>query len=190
MRIVEGPDMIVGLDLGGSKIAASYFYVEHGDARCIAVTEYRSKERSRPNQIFEAVEQLQCDHLWKQATYVFMEEPLVGRGVRASLQLSQMAGAIMYDIGFAGKSESFMLVPVTRWKQATVGKGNASKEQVKEWLIRQYPVYAAACGDSQDLIDATCIALYGAAVVAQSRSLALTGTDAEPDERAARSDPA
>lgn len=87
-------------------------------------------------------------------TYAFVEEPVVAgaRNLRTSLRIAQISGAVLSAIN--GE-----LVPVSTWKKAIVGKGNAKKEEVKAWLKTQ-PEYDMAFS-SQDWIDATCLRLYG-----------------------------
>ncbi len=76
------------------------------------------------------------------------------------MQLAQTAGALLSAI-----DSPCYLVPVTSWKKDVVGKGNASKEEVAKWLEEfQNPRYLACEGD-QNRIDATCIAMYGEAIV-------------------------
>lgn len=99
---------------------------------------------------------------------VFVEEPpLAGsRNVRTALQLAQVLGAILSGVGI----EAYP-VPVSSWKKGTVGSGNATKEDVSDWLSEQHPGYSASCGDDQNLIDATCIALYGQQLLYRARVL-------------------
>jgi len=95
-------------------------------------------------------------------TIVFCEEPLVAgkRNLRTALQMAQVAGAIML-------AHPTYLVPVSTWKKEVVGKGNASKDEVHEFL-KDKPGYSYAEG-SQDLIDATCIRMYGERMVAKAQ---------------------
>jgi len=102
----------------------------------------------------------------KGANYVFIEEPLVGRGVKASMQISQVAGAVMAMLGNHGIHTE--LVNVKTWKKDICGNGNASKEDVDMWLSTTHPSYAEACGDDrhrQDNVDACCIGLFGVATL-------------------------
>ncbi len=87
-------------------------------------------------------------------TVVFCEEPLVAgrRNLRTALQMAQVVGAVML-------AHPTYLVPVSTWKKEVVGKGNASKEEVHEFL-KDKPGYYYTEG-SQDLVDATCIRMYG-----------------------------
>ena len=89
---------------------------------------------------------------------VYVEKPVVGRGVAASLQVAQAAGAVMSHLA----SPSYF-VPIQTWKKALTGNGNAPKGLVKTSLLELHPRYSELCGGDQDLVDATGIALYGRA---------------------------
>ena len=52
-----------------------------------------------------------------------------------------------------------------KWKKVVVGKGNASKKFVKEYVLREYSDYAEEYFKGQDQIDAFCIALWAAKTV-------------------------
>lgn len=86
--------------------------------------------------------------------YAFVEEPVVAgaRNLRTSLRIAQISGAVLAAV--PGE-----LVPVPRWKKEVVGKGNATKEEVREWLESQ-PGYENPLS-SQDHVDATCLRFYG-----------------------------
>lgn len=90
----------------------------------------------------------------KDTTYVFVEEPVVAgaRNIRTSLQMAQVCGVVLSVL-------NGQVVPVSTWKKAVVGKGNASKEDVKEWLSNIQHRYPEA--KQQDHVDATCIRIYG-----------------------------
>ena len=99
--------------------------------------------------------------------YIVIEEPLIGRGVRASLQIALTAGAVMSAVHPIKSS----FVPVKTWKKEVIGNGNADKEAVRMWLHNADGGYALVCGDDQDRIDASCIALYGAGLLDRASSL-------------------
>lgn len=90
---------------------------------------------------------------------VFIEEPPKVRNVRTVIQLAEVVGAV------CSLAVPTYPTPVASWKKATVGKGNAEKSDVSNWLDDRYPLYSSQCGDDQNLVDATCIALYGRGLV-------------------------
>ena len=86
------------------------------------------------------------------------EPPLAGsRNLQTFLHLAQVSGVVCCAVPATP-------VPVASWKLGTVGNGAASKELVARWLYRCHPDYHRQCGGDQNLVDATCIALYGQAV--------------------------
>lgn len=96
---------------------------------------------------------------------IYCEEPVVAgaRNLRSTILVAESVGVVLC------LNAKVHLVPVSSWKKATVGKGNASKEEVSEWLRREHPGYAGYCRDarerdSQDLTDAAAIYLYGRAM--------------------------
>lgn len=105
---------------------------------------------------------------------VFCEEAVAAgaRNLRTYAQLAMAVASILTATTLY--TPKCYLVPVSKWKQGTVGSGTAGKDVVTLWLNRVYPSYAARCGASQDLVDACCIARYGLTVVADS---ALVGLD-------------
>lgn len=85
------------------------------------------------------------------------EPPLAGRrDVRTALRLAQVAGAVV-----ATSSAPTFLVEVSTWKKEVVGRGNADKAQVAEWLATNHPNWSRLCDGDQNKVDALCIALYG-----------------------------
>lgn len=118
--------------------------------------------------------QLQEVSLWVQALInlyqpeaVYVEEPLVGRSTRVSLQIAQMAGAVLAAVDGLrtgdGEYTRSYLVSNTAWKKELLGRGAGKdiKAQVRKWLDTEFPSYATKCDGDQDRYDASCIALYG-----------------------------
>lgn len=101
------------------------------------------------------------DTVGHKSAKVYIEEPVVAgaRNLRTSLQMAQLAGALMSTV-----IQPAYFVEVTSWKKKVVGSGNASKEDVALWLKEHHMDYSAACEGDQNKVDATCIALYGQAV--------------------------
>ena len=94
------------------------------------------------------------------AEYVLVEHPIVGAsGNRLTgVSLGMSAGALLVGAYLAGASAA--LVTPSEWKKGTVGRGNADKTEVAGWLcVHHYDIFES-CHDDQDLIDASCMALY------------------------------
>ena len=91
----------------------------------------------------------------------FIEEPVLAgtRNIRIMMQIAQVSGVVASSI-----ISPAYFVPVSSWKKATVGKGNAKKEDIRHWLFTKFPLYSAACertDSPQDYADAACVAIYG-----------------------------
>jgi Holliday junction resolvasome RuvABC endonuclease subunit len=56
-----------------------------------------------------------------------------------------------------------LLVEPSTWKKQVIDHGNASKDEIAEWLTRQHPVLSGLTDGNQDAVDAACIGLYGQA---------------------------
>lgn len=87
---------------------------------------------------------------------IYVEEPVLAgaRNIRSTLLVAETVGMIL-------SVSRAKLVEVSTWKKSTVGKGNASKDDVRQWLEMAYPQYAEACDGDQDLIDAAGIFVHG-----------------------------
>ena len=152
---------IAGVDCGGSKVAVSI--LEDGNLQPHVL-----KATGDRHGVLRDIGQFVELHL-NACDVVYIEEPVVGRGVRASLQVAQTTGAVMSHL-----SVSSYFVNISSWKKTVVGAGNASKGLVGTTLLKLHPRYSSLCGRDQDLIDATCIALYG---VEQQRVVAALRAD-------------
>jgi len=97
---------------------------------------------------------------------VFVETPpLAGpRNIGTFGHLNQTLGAVLAGIG--GRE-----VNVMSWKKDVVGKGNATKDEVAAWLRDKHPRFHTMAGGNQNLVDATCIALYGEQLITRADAL-------------------
>lgn len=103
---------------------------------------------------------------WMRGGQVFLEAPVLAgvRNIQSTIKVAQTTGAVMTVI------PGVQQVAVSSWKMSTVGNGNASKSQVRDWLDRTHPDLALLCDGNQDLYDATCIALHGQAMAAHRQA--------------------
>jgi Holliday junction resolvasome RuvABC endonuclease subunit len=92
---------------------------------------------------------------------VYVEAPILAgvRNIQSTIKVAAAYGAVLAAVN--STHARVVEVPVALWKVATQGKGNASKDDVAEWLHATHPDHHTECGGDQDLVDATCIALYG-----------------------------
>lgn len=100
--------------------------------------------------------------------FVFIEDPVVGRGgARATIVQAKVHGAVVAAFHRSGKCEAIKVVNNSHAKKKIVGKGNASKDDIKEWcrVYWRQAYRAAGNGVDQDLLDAAMINRYGAGVI-------------------------
>lgn len=166
-------DAIVGIDPSSRKVAAVVTYGEDTATptawtvkltsddithRCMtAFSELRKFLR------LEVVPRAMGD------TYVFIEDPVVGRGgAYATIVQAKVHGAL---IAACMSVEGVVLVRGvnnSKAKKAVVGKGNANKEDIKAWAQTYWNALfvAANNGKDQDLLDAGMINRQGHKIVA------------------------
>jgi len=156
----------MGVDLGGRKAALSLLDDEHHLATH-ALTVPKTQRHTELSWLCGGIKTYT-----RLADLIVVEEPVIGRGVQSSLQVAHTFGAVLATIGETHPHTNVVTVSVASWKKAVVGKGNASKEEVRCWLEQAYPAYAVLCGSDQDRIDATCIGLYGVQLHERASQLA------------------
>jgi Holliday junction resolvasome RuvABC endonuclease subunit len=124
-----------------------------------------SAQKPRSTQLHQVAAWVVRQLIQYKAEAVYVEEPLVGRSTRVSLQIAQTAGAVLcttdHLLDADGAGANSYLVSNTHWKKILLGSGNANKVKIQEWLDLKYSSYALNCDGDQDCYDATCIALYG-----------------------------
>ena len=90
----------------------------------------------------------------------FIESPVVGGGgVRSTMVQCFTSGAIQGLLHERGIQSQ--VANVSSWKKHVVGKGNATKDEVAEYLRRGWPAIYREAGGNQDIYDAACIAFFG-----------------------------
>lgn len=152
--------IITGVDCGVRKVAIATIEVLDGAPGEHRAAAFESKSKNRQEQLLEVAEWTRTLTHVHGSELIYVEEPLVGRGVRTSLQIAQTVGAVL-----SRASAHAYLVDNNSWKKTVCSKGGLAKSDVALWLKEQHPCYSANCdgvaGHRQDAVDATCIALYG-----------------------------
>ena len=154
--------MIWGIDLGVRSLSLAGLDEDELTIRSITESHPHNVRYSEVRTLAVAAATLVSE-----ADVVFVEEPpLAGsRNIRTFLKLSELLGGLM-----AALPCPVHPVPVSTWKKEVAGKGSLSKDDVSLFLKQSHPGYSALCAGDQNLIDATCIALYGQQVL--NRALA------------------
>lgn len=92
---------------------------------------------------------------------VWVEQPI---GTHPKPQLMYVAGVVQAALFEALGGVPVWTVPTSTWKKNSVGYGNASKEQVRAWVLRQDQRPA-----TQDECDAYAMACAGRAMFVERR---------------------
>jgi len=83
-----------------------------------------------------------------------VEAPIYIQNPKATIAIASVAGLVRFTCFLSGITCEYL--DNTKWKRDIVGKGNASKAEIKEYAIHKW-------GDvfpEQDYADAACIALW------------------------------
>jgi Holliday junction resolvasome RuvABC endonuclease subunit len=165
---------VVGIDLGIHKIALAVLDSPEKYLGNI-VRSFTTEEVHRDEQLAELAHLAHDVCLSQDADYVFIEDTLVGNNRKYSIQLSQTMGAVLCDLAQLryGCGTQIHLVENHKWKKAVIGNGNASKEEIRNYIIDTHPAYAVLCGVDQDEYDAVGVALYGLGVIDRAAHLTL-----------------
>lgn len=162
---------VVGIDFGVRRLAMvaspGRWTTDHdwqAEEFILGKKEYPPGEHHDP----EALDRMYCETevwvKWWKPELVVIERPIQGMSANVStgLRLAQVAGVLAVACRHAGSST--LTVSPSEWKKAVIGVGNANKDTVSSWLNTNQPEVASFC-DSQDLVDAACMALYAQAVL-------------------------
>lgn len=151
----------MGVDPSSRKLAIVYSYM--GDEKNV---KFQTKKlpQNKPESCSIAHEWIkgiiESLPIETEKVYVFVELPVMGRGgIGSTLPQAQVNGAFLAGAYMAGAT----VIPVNNMtvKKQVVGKGNASKDDVKEWLRQSWLKHYEKVGTDQDLCDASMIYVYG-----------------------------
>jgi Holliday junction resolvasome RuvABC endonuclease subunit len=159
--------VVVGIDVGMSKAS---FSVWNEDKLELLADHFVNANYRRSYALRVLAEKISTSLGPWYPDHVFIEQNLVGNNVKYSINLSQMVGAIAAEMDRNEWPVEF--ANVSAWKKSIIGKGNASKEDIRVWVDQGYPEYTASCDGVQDRYDAFCVGLYGARMVAIANDLA------------------
>lgn len=160
---------IVGVDLGTRRIAAAC-----PDVRFVWSTHLQgaADRRAYPSEVEAGfvlgtrLKQAMEDHRFpsKGLPLLFVAERPFLRTARPNVQTAVgMALSAGAALGQLPGRVSLVRHP-SMWKKALCGNGNASKDDVRQFVTEREPALAALCGEDEDRYDALGIALAGAAL--------------------------
>lgn len=87
----------------------------------------------------------------------------MGVNPRSTISQARVVGAIEAEFLRAGIPYS--LVNVQTWKKTLLGHGNADKDLIRRWCVANLDFRPDT---QQDILDAACIAQYGALVTSRA----------------------
>lgn len=94
------------------------------------------------------------------SVHVFLELPVMGRGGPGStIPQARINGALAAGAELAGATVTD--VNNAHCKKVVLGKGNASKDEIKEWVSDAWPTLYKRISKDQDLCDSAMIYVYG-----------------------------
>lgn len=157
---------IAGIDLGVHKIALFMMLEENPHPAVLDVDDMPRPLTLRmiAGWTQEMVTLHDIDQVW-------IEDVIVGNNRKYSLGLAEVKGAVMSQLPVG---LDVRLVDNKTWKKELIGNGNASKDQIRNYIDVTHGAYAPLCGDDQDLYDSACIAIYGRQIITRARHLQLT----------------
>jgi len=88
--------------------------------------------------------------------FCYIEEPIYCGSFKATVAMGMVAGAIVVALEDVGIPYSFVGNSV--WKKSLIGRGNATKDEIKAWVIARFGVDSDM---RQDIYDAIAIAEWG-----------------------------
>lgn len=165
----------LGIDLGGRKISWALLTED----RLLEVGDLELKASGNRAQELHLCA-MPITGLVTYADVICVEEAIVGRGVRASLQIAQNSGHVLGMIG-ERTHHNPVLVPSGTWKKTVCGNGGLDKQGVAAWLEEHHADWFRQCRYTsptglprinQDRIDAICLALYAKAIASTAVAFA------------------
>ena len=101
---------------------------------------------------------------------IWVEEPTMGRGgPHSTIVQALTSGAAQAALVHLGWDVRMVSVPT--WKLNTVGSGNASKDDVREFVEHSWSSAWSVVEGNPDLVDAACICVYGIEIGARAGHL-------------------
>jgi len=166
----------MGVDLGVHKLSCAVLDAsapEHPTILAVESVEV-SNETSRDLQLCALGSYVHDMALTMDVGSTWIEEVIIGNNRKYSLQLAEVKGAVLSDLAHLRMQNGTDTRTVDNkvWKREIIGGGNASKEEIKNYIIATHPSYAPFCGE-QDEFDAVAIALYGLRISARASKLHL-----------------
>ena len=164
---------VFGIDLGIRKVAVCV--ITHGmdGYTCYGIPRLQLVEEKREAELYKLASYVSALVQTFDPDHVFIEKPIIGNNRKYSMQISETCGGILAMMGPYSLGVKTVMVDNKTWKRELILNGNASKDDVRNYITEVHPAYAAFCGDDQDAYDACCVALYGVTILERAQDLSL-----------------
>lgn len=155
--------VVIGIDPSSVKLAAVMSVVgEEPEAKLYV----KRLPKDKPEACLAAME-------WAQSlvgmaglddVYVYIEYPVMGRGGPGSTIPQALINGALQAGAFKAGAKVFS-VNNAHCKKVVIGKGNATKDDIRAWVKKAWPALYEQIGKDQDLCDSAMIYVYGKKVV-------------------------
>lgn len=156
--------LVIGIDPSSRKLAAVVSVIGDED-NVITITKPLPQDKPIACLLaFEWARTLVEEHQHRGDVYAFIESPVLGRGGPGStIPQAQINGALIAGLQMAGAN----VTPVnnSRVKKEVVGRGNANKDDIRQWVHDYWNDLYVKIEKDQDLCDSAMIYQYGSQVV-------------------------
>lgn len=163
--------VVIGIDPSSRKLAAVVSVIgqeDHADIRSKSIPVDKTVSCLVA---FEWARGLVEEHKSMGDVNVFIELPVLGRGGPGStIPQAQINGALIAGSAMAGAE--IIMVNNARCKKEVIGRGNANKDDIRDWVEANWPDLFQKIGGDQDLCDSAMIYQYGKAVIERRDKIA------------------
>ncbi len=143
---------IVGIDADSKKIAMVMFNNDQLESWHFM----ESKSKETQDRVFDLYFHFESFIKSKKPDMVFIEEAFYCNNFKTSKAITEVISNCKLICKL--NHIPFELVQNKTWKKYVLGNGNATKEDIKKFVVAKYPQFKK---EPQDLSDALAICLYG-----------------------------
>ena len=136
---------ILGIDADSKKIALVCFNNGKLDSYELLI----SHGETRSEQLYDLIIMFEGQIKAIKPDVVYLEEAIYISNFKTSRSISEVIGNMKFVL--TENKIPYEAVAVTSWKKKVIGKGNAKKQDVKDFILKKYPQLE---GNEQDIFDA------------------------------------
>lgn len=94
-------------------------------------------------------------------THLFIEEAYLSNGPKLNQTTTVGMAEVVATVMTACAWDSATKVSNSHWKEQLTGNGHLDKPEIARWLLHEDRALFDLVGNSQDMVDAACIGIYG-----------------------------